>query len=152
MRILVASPCLPWPLHLGGNAAQFSTFKCLMEDHQFTLLCPVYDDAGMANAKELQAQLPLVNVRPVFFGSSPQAPLPKPGAHVRLARKAVRFGRKLLSPPPPPQAPAPVEMDSPRYPFNPAPEKFISAVGKEIAAGVDLFPEGDTKMGHLGVW
>ncbi len=150
MRILVCSPYLPWPLNSGGNAAQFSTLKCLAENHQFTLMCPACDDTTMANAKELQAQLPSVKVRAVFCGQPAESP-PKRHFLVRLASWTVRTGRKWLNPPQPKASPASLA-DILHFPFNPLSEKFLSALGEEIAKGVDLFQAEFAEMMPLGAW
>lgn len=160
MRILIASPYLPWPLISGGNAAQFSTLKCLEVDHQFTLVCPVYDEAGIANAKELQAQLPLVKIRAVFCGSPPPTPQTKPNIIFRFARWLIRYGRRVLNPPVlPPTQPttkaatvSQATTEAPYYPFNPLPEKFLSALENELSKGVDLCQIEFVEMLPLGSW
>ena len=152
MRILIASPYLPWPLNSGGNAAQFSTLKCLEEDHEFTLVCPIYDEAGVASAKELQVRLPRVRVRAVACGSPPVQPMPNPGWLVRVARKAVHVGRKLLNPPVSSPSPEPAQAAALHYPFDPLPEKLISALEEEMAGGFDLFQAEFAEMLPLGLW
>src|SRR6266508_691619 len=149
MRILIATPVLPWPLNSGGNAAQFSTLKCLAEDHQFTLVCPVYDEAGMANAKVLLAELPNVNVRAVFCGTPPP---PKPKLRIRMARSIVRCGRRLLAPPEPQTALQPDSAGSLRYPFSPVSENLIAALQDELSKGVDLCQAEFAEMLSLGSW
>ena len=84
MRILIASPYLPWPINTGGNSAVFSTLKCLEDDHQFTLVCPVYDEDGEADATALQSQLPRVNLRAVFCGQAPRG-------KQKLSRRAAKW-------------------------------------------------------------
>ncbi|HEX4121049.1 MAG TPA: glycosyltransferase [Verrucomicrobiae bacterium] len=144
MRILIVSPYLPWPLNSGGNAAQFSTLKCLEEDHQFTLVCPVYSEAGVARAKELQAQLPRVKLQAVFCGESGA----KPNPLIQKAGRVVQFGRRLLNSPEK-ESPWP---DVPYYPFSPLPEKFVEAVNAEVAKGVDVCQAEFAEMLPLGGW
>ena len=148
MRILIASPYLPWPLHSGGNAAQYSTIKCLADDHQFTLVCPIYQPEGEVYARELQAQLPQVAVRAIYCASpSPRPLLPK---YVnRVARGIVRRGRRLLNPRSQPPDSRPVQL---YYPFDPLPEKLIAALGEELTKGVDLCQAEFAEMLPLGHW
>jgi glycosyltransferase involved in cell wall biosynthesis len=147
MRILIASPYLPWPINTGGNSAVFSTLKCLENDHQFTLVCPVYDEAGEADAEALQAQLPLVSVRAVFCGESP-----RPKLSLRAARWVVQCGRRLFQPSDPTSAAEPVQKNKPYYPFGPLPEKLINALQEELLKGVDLCQAEFAEMLSLGAW
>jgi glycosyltransferase involved in cell wall biosynthesis len=144
MRILIASPYLPWPLNSGGNAAQFSTLKCLEEDHQFTLVCPVYSEAGVARARELQTQLPRVKLQAVFCGKPGATPNPL----IQKVERVIQFGRRLLNAPEK-ESPWP---DVPYYPFSPLPDKFIAAVDAEVAKGVDLCQAEFAEMLPLGGW
>lgn len=148
MRILVASSFLPWPLNSGGNAAQFSTFKCLAQDHQFTLVCPVYDEMGMAHARELQEQLPQVTVRAVFCGLLPP---PKPKPLVQVARAVVHVGRQWLNPPVP-SFTNPDQSLKPTYAFDPLPAPFIAALEEVLAQGADLCQLEFVPMLSLGAW
>src|ERR1700733_6833307 len=145
MRILIVSPCLPWPLNSGGNAAQFTTLKCLEQDHQFTLVCPVFDAVGEANAKQLQAQLPQVNVRAIFCG------MPKSFVRKLLyrARKLVAgYVRRLTNQP----VLQPEMADLLHYPFDPLPKQLIIALQDELSKGVDLCQAEFAEMLPLGVW
>src|SRR5256885_853570 len=65
MRVLIASPILPWPLSEGGRAAQFRTLLALREDCSFTLVAPVTTPAEEAHAEEFAAIFPNVRVVPV---------------------------------------------------------------------------------------
>lgn len=148
MRILVASPYLPWPLNSGGNAAQFSTFKCLADDHQFTLVCPIFTEAATIAAQELQAQLPQVKIRAVYCGE--RAPS-QPSARrflAALARRTIRYGKRLLAPPPPrtPQS------NGLFYPFDPLPEAMIRVLDEELAKGVDVCQAEFAETLSLGTW
>ncbi len=145
MRILVASPYLPWPLWSGGNAAQFSTLHCLAQDHDFTLVCPVYAQAQRGCAEQLQRQLPTVRVRAVFCGASPQ-PLP-----VRAVRRGLRVARRLLRPLVH-QGPDTPEQRLPWYPFQPLPEPFVAALQEELDRGTDLCQAEFAEMMPLGAW
>lgn len=150
MRILVTSPYLPWPVITGGNAAQFATLKCLADDHQYTLVCPVYDRRAELCARELQTHLPTVKVRAVYCGH-PAPPAAPPNWMVRLGRSLVRQGRRWLLPPPP--APAPDSCsDLPFYPFYPLPDKFIEALHEELSNDFDLYQMEFAEMLPLGAW
>lgn len=146
MRILIASQFLPWPINTGGISAVFSTLKCLENDHQFTLVCPVYDEAGEADATALQSQLPRVNLRAVFCG---QAPRGKQKLSRRAAKWVVQHGRRLF---PPPDPPASRPRGRPGYPFSRLPEKIIVTLQEEISKGVDLCQAEFAAMLSLGAW
>ncbi|HUD47513.1 MAG TPA: glycosyltransferase [Candidatus Baltobacteraceae bacterium] len=147
MRILIATPCLPWPLNCGGNAAQFSTLKCLELDHDFTLVCPVYDETAIAEARQLQTQLPKVKVRAIYCGHTPP---PTPGLSIRIAKKVVKLGRRFLSDSQP-EVQAGGE-EALKYPFNPLPAKLILALRDELSKGVDLCQAEFAEMLPLGAW
>jgi glycosyltransferase involved in cell wall biosynthesis len=140
MRILIASPYLPWPLNSGGNAAQFSTLKCLENDHEFTLLCPIYSEAGAGRAGELQVQLPRVKVRAVFCGRRAA----KSDGLIERVLERLRFGAPSVS--------QPAKTETPYYPFNPLPEEFIAALKEELSGKVDLFQAEFAEMMPLGEW
>lgn len=145
MRILVASPYLPWPLWSGGNAAQFSTLHCLAQDHDFTLVCPVYTEAQRGYAQELQRQLPRVRVRAAFCGTRPQ-PLP-----FRALRRGVRVARHLLRPLAR-QGPDASARPLPWYPFQRLPEPFVATLQEELDRGPDLCQAEFAEMLPLGSW
>lgn len=144
MRILIASPNLPWPLDAGGNVAQFSMLKCLERDHDFTLVCPAYTPADAANARRLRSELPGVRVRSVDCG----APARKPRIH-QVARYIARAGRRLLRSV---SHNSGVQPPALYYPFNPLPEPYIAALREEIDRGVDLCQVEFAEMLPLGTW
>lgn len=145
MRILIASPYLPWPLWSGGNAAQFSTLHCLAQDHDFTLVCPVYSEAQRGYAQELQRQLPRVRIRAAFCGTRPQPLL------FRALRRGVRGARHLLKPLVARGASASAR-PLPWYPFQPLPEPFVAALHEELDRGTDLCQAEFAEMLPLGSW
>jgi glycosyltransferase involved in cell wall biosynthesis len=145
MRILIASPYLPWPIDSGGRAAVFSTLKCLEGDHQFTLVCPVYDEAGEANAASLRSQLPQVNLRTVFCGTR------KESFYLRAAKWVVQRGRRLLRPRSSLSGGG-AKRREPFYPFDSLPEEIILALQEEISKGVDLCQAEFVQMLSLGAW
>lgn len=145
MRILVASPYLPWPLWSGGNAAQFSTLHCLAQDHDFTLVCPVYSEAQKGYAQELQRQLPTVRIRAVFCGTRPQ-PL-----SFRALRRGVGVARRLLKPLVQ-RSPDTAARPLPWYPFQPLPEPLVAALQEEVDRGPDLCQAEFAEMLPLGSW
>ena len=146
MRILVVSPYLPWPITTGGNAAVFSTLKCLEKDHRFVFVCPVFNEAGSAKAKELQAQLPLVNIRAVFCGETPDN-YPR-----RAARWVIQHARRVFPPSGLPSAAGKVQRTIPFYPFGPLAETLIVALQEELSKGVDLCQVEFAEMLSLGAW
>lgn len=155
MRILIATQYLPWPPDSGGNVAQFATLKSLAHDHEFTLVCPLYHEAGLAHAEALRRELPNVRVREVFCGTPAPAPPPPPRVNLaaRCARWGLRQGRRWLSPPPPISSPvAIVPEEKPYFPFYAQPEKFLAAVDEEVRRGPDLCQAEFADMLSLGAW
>jgi glycosyltransferase involved in cell wall biosynthesis len=145
VRILITSPYLPWPLWSGGNAAQFSTLHCLAQDHDFTLVCPVYSEAQRGYAQELQGRLPAVRVRAVFCGTRPQ-PLSS-----RVLHRGAGVARSLLKPLLHRGADIPVR-PLPWYPFQPLPEPLVAALQEELDRGTDLCQAEFAEMLPLGSW
>jgi len=141
MRILIATPYLPWPLNSGGNAAQFSTLESLMQDHEFTLVAPFYRPEQAALVRELAAKLPQVRVRGVFCGAPPERSVDK------ALRWAKKTARRLLRRPP-----LLVGDGLPYYPFNPLPGAFVHALSEELQRGVDLVQAEFAEMLPLGLW
>jgi glycosyltransferase involved in cell wall biosynthesis len=140
MRIIVVSPSLPWPLDSGGNAAQYTSLKCLAADHEFVLISPVYGAGGARAAQALGEMLPEVTIRGVFCGLE----------GTLLRRAAARFGRRFL--------------DGSRFrrtnqalqplfnPFSPLPRPFVETVSGEIRKGCDLFQAEYSETLQLGPW
>jgi glycosyltransferase involved in cell wall biosynthesis len=142
MRILTASPYLPWPLNSGGNAAQFATLKCLAEDHQFTLVC--LNEAGMANAMELQAQLPKVKVRAVTLKDSSRAGMGNFAG--RVGRRLWRGLRRLHS------KPTSDAREILYNPFTPLPRELLVALQEELAQGQDICQIESAELLPLAAW
>jgi glycosyltransferase involved in cell wall biosynthesis len=141
MRILVVTSYLPWPLNSGGNAAQFSTLKCLAEDHEFTVVCPVHDRRQMAGVAELSVRLPKVKWRGVYCGDGPLDPSPP----FRILRRLVREGQKWLRP-------RASESRLPEYPFHPVPEPLPAAIQEELKSSPDLCQVEFATMMSIGPW
>lgn len=140
MRILIATPYLPWPLNTGGNAAQYSTLESLREDHEFTLVAPFYRTEQASFVRELAAKLPNVRVRGVFCGGPTESGIDK------TVRWAKRTARRVL------RRPLLLGDGLPYYPFNPLPAPFIHAVHEELQRGVDLVQAEFAEMLPLGLW
>lgn len=140
MRILIATPYLPWPLNSGGNAAQFSTLQSLMEDHEFTLVAPFYRLEQASLIEELASKLPRVRVRGVFCGAPPE------GRVDRTVRWAKATARRIL------RRPLLLGDGLPYYPFQPLPGQFIHALSEELQRGTDLVQAEFAEMLPLGVW
>jgi glycosyltransferase involved in cell wall biosynthesis len=155
MRILIASPYLPWPLRSGGNAAQFSTLKCLSADHEFTLVCPIYDSSQEEDARQLAQEVPEVRVRAVWCGSvragKSSATLADPLV-LRLLRPLLRDVRRILRP-----TAREVETNDtpPQLPYDPLfflPRPYVEALSIELEHGVDLVQAEFAEMLSLGPW
>lgn len=123
MRILIATPYLPWPLVSGGNSALFSTLKCLSADHRFTLVSPVTARQRLGDLRRLQAELPGVIIRGVFCRPAWE--------HWFRPKPAVR---------------------GPYNPFSPVPKAMLRALEEEIALGTDLCQAEFAEMMALGNW
>lgn len=142
MRILIASPSMPWPLHSGGNAAQFSTLKCLADDHEFTFVCPIHTKAQSIHARELAHQLPNVRVRCVDCG------VPRSSLTRRTLRPVARIARSMFGYG---NRPSPTT-NFLYYPFDPIPRQMIGALQEELERGTDLCQAEYTEMLPLGPW
>ena len=143
LRILIVTPYLPWPLCSGGNAAQFSSLLCLQEDHRFTLLVPIYTDAQIADALELQRNLPRVNVHAIFCGSRQPKLSAIAFCRSALLRALAIVGRK-------PQATGLPSDHIPFYPFYLLPRVFIEALFVEVAKRPDFVQIEFAEMLPLG--
>jgi glycosyltransferase involved in cell wall biosynthesis len=141
MKILVVSPYLPWPLNSGGNAAQFSTLKCLAEDHEFTVVCPVYNREQTAGVAELSVRLPKVKWRGVYCDEEPL----HPSLPFRILRRMIREGQKWLRP-------RASKIELPEYPFDPIPEPLLAAIQEELNSPPDLCQVEFAGMLSLGAW
>ncbi len=148
MKILVAIPWLPWPLDGGGNVAVVNSLACLQQDHEFTLVCPVYGEGGVRRAEALQAHLPKVRVRGVDCGQAAEEN-PPGQLIIRNLRRAARLCSRLISPKPSAAAIETAE-DIPEYPFDPLPAKFVGAVMAELETGFDLVQLEFVQMLSLG--
>ena len=141
MRILVATPFLPWPLNTGANAAQFSTLQCLAEDHEFTVVAPYYKSEQQAHIRELKHRLPKVRFRIIFCGEPPERTIDRA---VRLIKRA---GRRLL------RRPLLLPDGSPYYPFKPLPWPMVNALAEEVRLNrPDLLQAEFVETLPLGVW
>lgn len=98
---------------------------------------------------ELQAQLPLVNVRPVFCGDPPK---PKDRHLRRAAKWLVRQVGRFLGPRPAVTAVSSLTPSGPWYPFELLPERFVNALCEELIKGVDLCQAEFAPMLSLGSW
>ncbi len=151
MNILVASPYLPWPLNAGGKVALYSTLSCLRGDHRFTLLCPVYNEQGVADAVALQAQLPEIKVRAVYCGPSDRMNRSKDDLLLRSLRWGGQQYRRLIHPA---AQGAADEQDKevPAYPFGPLPQTYLNALAAELSQGIELVQAEFAEMLSLGPW
>jgi glycosyltransferase involved in cell wall biosynthesis len=149
MRILVATPWLPWPLDAGGNVAVFNSLACQQRDHEFTLVCPVYGEEGARGIASLQAHLPQVRVRGVDCSAVAEVRRPGRRRISRTLRSIVRFCARLISPAPSRMATEAAD-DVPEYPFDPLPARFVSAVLDELESGFDLIQLEFVQMLSLG--
>ncbi len=141
----MVSPYLPWPLHTGGHAAQFTTLQSLAQDHELTLLCPAYSETGVAQGKDLQGRLPQVRVRTAFCGARQY---PAGGRWLRSAGRSVRQKLRRLWP----AATGSLAPPAPYYPFAPQPGPLLLALNEELQRGADLCQVEFAEMMPLGTW
>ena len=142
MRILVITPYLPWPLNSGGNAAQFSTLKCLARDHQFVVVCPLHQPGQLAAIAQLKRELPEVRFVGVADYSQPQYR----SRFLQIARDIYRSAREFFL------SPANSSPPLPDYPFNLAPASLLAAVALELEKGADICQVEFVEMLALGAW
>jgi glycosyltransferase involved in cell wall biosynthesis len=126
---------------MGGNAALFSTLKCLVDDHDFTLVVPVYSESQISNANELARRLPQVAVRAVYCGQGRSLVQ-------RLTRAGSSLGRKAMSMLRRRQIAG--GFAYPYYPFLPLPRKLLEVVHDELQKGVDICQAESAPMMPLG--
>lgn len=155
-KIVVIIPYLPWPLSSGGNAAVFSTLKCLCDDHDFVLVFPIHNERQEEDAKKLARELPKVRVSAirvdfkVIAGEIRSAdPLWRKGL-----RSMARAVRKILSPPPSGDA-VPAQQGAVTAPYDALylhGSEFIAGLGQVIAGGADIIQAEFAEMLSLGPW
>lgn len=144
MRILIASPYLPWPLNSGGNASQFSTLRSLAQDHEFVFIYPVFDKGSPEYTRILAKELPQVAFFPVFCGTiaRPREPLP-----YRLLRRASRWLQPRLV------RSGSLSVQSTPLPWNPftaLPRAFVDALCAEVEKHPDIVQCEFVEMISLG--
>jgi glycosyltransferase involved in cell wall biosynthesis len=144
MRILIITHYLPWPLNSGGNTAQFSTLKCLANDHDYVVICALYEPGQLAHLPQLQAALPEVKFIgvPIWedkIGATDKNPL------LRFARKSLQQLRQWF-----------VGDEKNAHalynPFQPVSASLLNVVSKELAKGVDLCQVEFAELMSLACW
>jgi glycosyltransferase involved in cell wall biosynthesis len=157
MKILIATPCLPWPLHEGGRVAQYRTLEALQAACDFTLLFPAHCEEHEKDAAVLSERLPRVRIVPVRCYEPPQPPPPPPKPTFR--RFVGRMLRKIF-PPPKPISKNSAEVDRksikneeepvPYYQFDNLHPHFVEAVDRELDKGYEIFQAEFCDMLSLG--
>jgi hypothetical protein len=147
MRIVIASPYLPWPLTEGGRAAQYRTFEALRDDCAFTLVVPVYTREGLADARGFSESFPNVRVEAVRCGDI----APARSRYAIVRRAAGKLLKRVF--PPTPRAEHSLQKAAeavPSYPFSPLYPEFVTAVQEQLAKGCDIFQAEFAGMLTLG--
>jgi hypothetical protein len=154
MRILIATPFLPWPLHEGGRVAQFRTLEALQDACNFTLLFPAFSKEQEDDADIFSTKLQKVKVRPVrcYEPMGPPPPPPKPTVRTMV----VALLRKMFPAPSAPEQarssetslPSPEPL--PYYPFHNLHPDFVKAVDEELDKGYNIFQAEFCEMLSLG--
>src|ERR1700722_149585 len=142
MRILVITPYLPWPLNSGGNAAQFSTLKCLARDHQFVVVCPLNQPGQTDALTQLKRELPEVR----FVGGADDSQPQYRNWFLQIARNIYRSAREFFLSPANSSAPLP------DYPFNLVSPSLLAVVNLELENGADICQVEFVEMLALGAW
>ena len=152
MRILIATPYLPWPLHEGGRVAQYRTLEALQDSCDFTLLFPASSKEQEDDANVFATKLPMVKVRPVRCYEPKELPPPK----LTFRSRVVAILRKMFPGPSVQQQPSrtdtsvpPVDL-LPYYPFHNLSPNFVKAVDEELDKGYDIFQAEFCEMLSLG--
>jgi glycosyltransferase involved in cell wall biosynthesis len=148
MRILIATPYLPWPLSHGGSVAQYSALACLASDHEFTLVAPLLEAGEVRHAAELADRLPRVKIRAVPCYQTVSKPPPDP-----LWWRGLRRGARLLRSPGGSRAVVPPEPSTPEllwYPFTPPARHLVEAVIEELRSKPDILQVEFVQLLALG--
>ena len=148
IKILIATPYVPWPPSEGGRISQFRTLEALRGACEFTLVIPIHKEEDESHAMELVLRLPHVRVVPVrcYY----KAPPPGPRQRVkRILRNIVR----ILFPPLKKKTESASSPEPALYfPFAPLPKAFLEALDREISNGHDIFQAEFVEMLSLGPW
>ena len=148
MRILIATPYVPWPPSEGGRISQFRTLEALRGECEFTLVIPIHKEEEESHAKELVLRLSHVRVVPVrcYYKAPP------PGPRQRIKRILVNALRALL--PSPHRKSESTYSPEPAlyFPFTPLPKAFLETLDREISNGHDIFQAEFVEMLSLGPW
>jgi glycosyltransferase involved in cell wall biosynthesis len=161
VRILIATPYLPWPLHEGGRVSQYRSLEALQASCEITLLFPAHCYDHEQDAAVLREQLPRVRIVPVRCYEPPLPPSPPlPPAKLTLRRFVGGLLRKMF---PPPnrnsgnsagfdRETVKVDLDPvPYYPFRNLHPHFIAAVDRELDIGYDILQAEFCEMLSLGL-
>lgn len=119
MNILIITPYLPWPLKTGGNAAMFSTIRCLADDHRFTLVCPI-SESQLEDANTLKLELPFLDLRAVVCSEAKSSG----NLFRRFVNRSYRWILRKVEP-------APV-CESLWDPFAPVQSELVIAIAAEL--------------------
>lgn len=140
LKVVIATPCLPWPLTEGGRVAQYRTLEALGDACDFTLVFPAYTWPDLEGAREFSARMPNVRVEAVRCADIAKFPL-KPSQVARMLRARVRplFATAARS-----------QAETLGYPFGPLNPRFTAAVADHVSRGCDIFQAEFSEMLSLG--
>lgn len=132
MRILIGTPYLPWPLNEGGRAAQYSTLRCLSEDHDFTLVVPILPWQAR-HAERFAEELPRVRLRAVTWPKTISA-APQDPRWWRVLRKGAQWLLRWQPSVPQPTSPPPALY----YPFTLPSPPLVDVLTEELSQQPDI--------------
>ncbi len=148
IKILIATPYVPWPPSEGGRISQFRSLEALRGECEFTLVIPIHTEEEESHAKELALRLPHVRVMPVrcYYKAPP------PGLRQRIKRILGNILRALFPPPKKKSESAGTVEPALYFPYTPLPKAFLETLDREISNGHDIFQAEFVEMLSLGPW
>jgi len=148
IKILIATPYVPWPPSEGGRISQFRTMEALRGECEFTLVIPIHKEEEERHAMDLGKRLPHVRVVPVrcYYIAPP------PGPRQRIKRILRNIVRILFPPLKKKTKSAATPETALYFPFAPLPKAFLEALDREISNRHDIFQAEFVEMLSLGPW
>ncbi len=137
MNILIVTCILPWPLHSGGHASQYSTLKALSRDHSFRVVLTSYSHFSHEDADQLEESLNCVSIVRPKPRQQPELSIAKASRTSYLLRKFKSLIQRFLIKFPGQSGDNQVlisinELKRPYFPFGPLSQETISHINDNI--------------------